>query len=314
MEQVPANTFHMILTEDELLELENLSALGYSNDQMAMYFGRDTKAFERAAADENSRISYHMKRGVLKSVAQEQLAILKAAEGGNVTASVQLSNIKRNRGFKISQKEIFSGFDDMKTYRLFENWVEGGCKTDVSQEESVYLEALCVMNSMDRKYGRRNTIAFFVKKYGLTNSRASTMYDEAVNLFNTDRNADKKALRNKYADQLDEMALVMKHNINGPMEAKVYGDLITKAVNVRQLDQLDPEPVPKELFLRPVRLFSLDPAMVGMERINRQKVAEQIEALDIPEADKIRVRSDALLNNINFEDNLNELEEESRSR
>lgn len=314
MEQVPANSIHMTFTEEELFELENLSALGYTHEQIAMYFGRDKKAFERAAADPDSRVSYHLKRGILKSVAQEQLAILKAAEGGNVSASQQLANIKRNRGFKISQKEIFSGFDDMKTYRLFEDWVQGGCKTDISQEESVYLEALSMMNSMDRKYGRRNTIAFFVKKYGLSNSRASVMYDEAINLFNTDRNADKKALRTKYADQLDEAALIMKLNMNGPKEAEVYGDLIMKAAKVRQLDQADPEPLPKELFLRPVRLFSLDPGTVGMEKINRQKVAEQIDALDIPEADKIRVRSDALLNNINFEENLNELEEESRSR
>jgi hypothetical protein len=314
MEQFPAISIHLTFTEDELLELEKLSALGYTVAQMAMYFKRDFKSFEKAALDPESVISYHVARGELMSLANEQMHILLAAEGGNISASQQLANIKRNRGFKISKEEIFAGLDDMKTYRVFEDWVQGGCKSDISKEESIYLEALCKMNDMDRKYGRKNTVAFFNKKYNLSLSRASAMYDEAINLFNTDRNVTKKAQRHRYADQLDEMALMIKQNASGPKDAEVYGDLVMKAGKMRELDKSDPEPLPKELYLKPVRLMTLDPTMVGLSAINRGDVGKQIDDLDIPEADKVRVKADAMLTNINFEETLDELEEESRPK
>jgi len=306
---------HIFLTEDQYAELERLAALGYTTEQLAMYFQKQLADFVDAVEDPESQIYYHIARGKLVSLAQEQMNILISAEGGNISASQQLANIRRSRGFKISKDEIFGSFDNSKTLRLFEDWVEGGCVTDLSKEEQLYLEALSMIDKMDRKYGRKNTIAFFTKPpFKLSQSRASAMYDEAINLFNTDRNINKKAFRNKYADEIDEMAIIVRDNATTSKDAEVFGNLKVQAGKMRGLEEKEPEPISKELFIKPVRLFTLDPSMVGMPTINRQLVADHIDALEIPEADKRRVSADALLTNINLEQQLDELEEESKRR
>lgn len=315
MEQLPKKPIiHITLSPEEYEQLEQLSALDYSIDNMAMFFDRNKIAFRAAAADENSTIAYHIARGKLVSAAQESMSILKNAEGGSVSASQQLANIKRNKSFAISKREIFEGFDHTKTYRILEDWILGGCKNNIKDEENVYLEALSQMNAMDRKYGRKNTIAFFTKPpYSMKHSRAAEMYDEAFNLFNTDRNINKKAYRNKYADDVDELYLLAKNSATTSKDLEVAGDLKMKAAKLRELDKADPEPLPAELYLRPVRLFTLNPGQVGMPEINRQIVARQIEELEIPESDKRRVSADAMLSQINFEQQLDELQEESKS-
>lgn len=303
------------LDPDQLEELEKLAALGYTHDELAMYFLADKSKFIQSANDPESLISFHIKRGKLMSTAREQLQIMASAEGGNITASQQLEKIRRTRGFEISKLDIFGGFEDKEAYQKLESFIMSEGKVDLSAEESIYLEALTMMNSMDRKYGRRKTIAFFTKPpFNLKYSSAAEMYDEALNLFYTDRNQEKKAVRHKYAELLEEAALLARTMAVSSKDLEVYGNLMTQAAKVRQLDKADPEPIPKELYLRPVRVFSLDPETVGITAINRQDVASQIEALEIPERDKIRLRKDALLEAINIGETLDELQEESKNR
>jgi len=315
MQSGPAKIPHIHLNDEELVELERLAALGYSPEQTAMYFGKDKESFTRALNDPSSTIHYHSERGKLMSIAKEQLAILTSAEGGNITAAQQLEKIRRNRGFEITKLDIFGGFDTKESYQVLESFILTGDDKDLKGEEKIYLEALTLMNSMDRKYGRRRTVEFFTKPpFNLKLSRASEMYDEALALFYTDRNVEKKAMRNKLAEQLSEAALVVKTMATSAKDFEVYGNLKTQEAKLRELDKTDPVPLNKELFLRPVRLFTLDPEMIGITGINRQIVANQIDELEIPERDKIRLRQDAMIDAIKLEDTLDELEEESRSK
>lgn len=315
MEFAPKATPHIYLDEEQLVELEGLSALGYPVDQMALYFNADELQFKIAAADETSVIARHIKRGMLASIAREELAILKAAEGGSISASERIASIRRNKGFKISKDVIFGGFDNFAIARDFEDWVQGGCKTKLNEEEQVYLEVLSQINDMDRKYGRKATIAYFTKgKARLSYTRASEMYDEAINLFNTDRGITKMAYRHKYADLLESVALVLQQNLSGPKDAEAFKNLINSAGAFRELHKESPPPLPKELYLRPVRLFSLNTSDVGIPAINRAEVAKQIDGWDIPEADRIRIRADAMLSQINIEETFDELEEKTRSK
>ena len=176
------------------------------------------------------------------------------------------------------------------------------------------MEALTLYNSMYRKYGRRNTIAFFTKEpFNLKHSRASEMMDEALNLFYSDRNIEKKALRHLKAEQLEEAANIVRDNAQSSKDWEVYGKLLMHAAKLQELDKPDPERLPKEIYQKPFRIYNLDPGAVGIPGINRQLVADQIEMLEIPERDKIRVRKDAMLEQINIQETINELQEESQS-
>lgn len=312
MQKFPSLGLHIELTAEQLEELERMSALGYEPADMAMFFKLDKDLFCRAAEDPVSNVNYHIRRGKLMSMAREQMAILSSAETGNVQSSQQLEKIRRNRGFEISKSDIFGGFTDKKAYQKLEDFIESGGKADLSSEESIYLEALTMMHSMDRKYGRKNTITFFTKPpFNLGNSRASEMYDEAINLFYSDRKIEKKALRHRKAELLEELARMGLQMANSVKDLEVIGNLQMQAAKLQELDKPDPEKLPTELYRKQYRVFTLNPELVGIPGINRQTLADQIDGLEIPEADRLRVRQDAMIDQINFEDNLNELTEEN---
>lgn len=301
------------LTEEVSQELENLSALGYSLDDMAMYFDVDKIYFRQAAQNVESKIYYYIQRGKLMAAAKEQLELLKAAETGNVTASEHLGKIRRTKGWEVSKLDIFGGFEDKRLLDRINDYVQSGSLNDLKNEEAIYLDALLLFAGMGRRYGRRNTVAFFTKPpFGLKYARASEMYDEAINLFHADRQIERKAMRHLFAEQLQEAALVVRENAQSAKDWEVYGNLLTQASRMLGLDKDDPEKPPAEQFAKPIRYYSLDPGDVGLHTIDRQQVARQIESLEIPEREKIRIRQDARIEHVNLEERLNELEENSQ--
>lgn len=308
-----ASNIEIFLNDDQLLQLEKLSALDYSVQDMAIYFLKDPDLFERAANNPESAINYHIRRGKLMSAANEQIAILASAESGSISASERIEKIRRNKSWAISKADIFAGFENDKTYRILENFIQSGGSNKLSQDETIHMEALTLMASMDRKYGRRNTILTFTKPpFNLKMARASEMFDEAINLFYIDREIEKKAMRHKLAERTEEAALLVMKLATSAKDLEIYDRLIARIQSLLQLDKEAPAPIPKEMFLQPFRLFTLEAAQVGIPGINRQEVADQIDAYDIPEREKIKLRGDAMLTNINFEENLDELEEKSK--
>lgn len=302
------------LTEEVTNELENLSALGYSPEQMAMYFDVDKVFFIQAAQNEDSKIYYYIQRGKLMAAAKEQLELLKAAETGNVTASEQLGKIRRNKSWEISKLDIFGGFEDKHLLEKLNDYVQSGSVIGMKNEEAIYVEALLVMAGMGRKYGRRNAVAFFTKRpFNLKYARASEMFDEAINLFYADRQIERKAMRHKLAEQLQEAAMVVRENAASAKDWEVYGNLLIQSGKMLGLDKDDPEKPPAEQYAKQIKHFSLAPEDVGLHAIDRQQVARQVEILDIPEREKIRLLQDARVEHVNLEERLNELEEDSQS-
>lgn len=302
------------LTDKQLTELERLAALNFTYEEMALYFELDSDQFVVEANDEKSRIYYHVRRGKLIVAAQEQVALLEDAIAGNVIASQQLGKIRRTREFEVSKKDVFGGFDDLSKFEKLQDYILSGSSSDLSADESIYLEALTLMNSMDRKYGRRQTITFFTKPpFKLTYAKARDMYDEAVNLFYTDRNIEKLALRHKKAEALDEMARIARQTAKTPKDLEIAANIMMQAAKLQELDRPDPTVLPKAVYQKPIRLFVLDPSQVGLGSINRHKVAEQIDQLNIPESVKIGLRGDAFIEDVKFEEILDELEEETQS-
>ncbi len=301
------------LAEEDLEKLEKLAALGYTNREIAMFFKLQEKPFEKVADDPTTHINYRIERGKFTALANESLRILDKAEKGDIDASKRIQDIRKTRGFKISKDGIF-GSRDRKALKSLEDWIQGGSKSDLKTDEKIYLEALTLMHSMDRKYGRKNTVEFFVKTYGLKPSRASEMYDESVNLFYSDRNVERKALRIKKAEYLEDLSRAVAANAETSRDFEVAANIEVQAAKLRGLDQPDPEKLPPDAFRKPVRVFSLDPTDIGLPAVNRNAIARQIDALEIPEMDKSRLRKDARLETMQLEQYLDELETESQEK
>lgn len=323
------------LTDEQREQIENLAAIGYTPEETGIivldgFMNVDgmkslkestfmLEDFIKAATDPESNIYYHIRRGQLLAAANEQIKLYEKAGKGDVTASQQLAKIRRSKGWEISKLDIFGGFPpsggtEGGILQKLEDYIQSGSVNKLSAEEAIYIEALTLFNSLARKYGRRNTIRFFTKEpFNLKYARASEMYDEAIALFYTDRNVEKKALRNLKAEQLDEAAMIVRDNAQSSKDWEVFANITMQSAKLQELDKPDVEKLPLQAYQKPIRVYSLDTESIGLPKIDRQDLANQIEALEIPERDKIRLRKDALIEPFNIQETLDELEEESKS-
>lgn len=310
---IDTGKFTLSLTDDQYDELERLSALGYSIEDIAMYFNIPKDDFIRSTADPDGPINYHIRRGVLMSNALEQLGVLSKAESGDVKSISMLSKIRYRRQFEVAKREFLYNMEiDDKVYNRLENYIESGSTIDLKADEALYLELLTMINSMRRKYGRAKTIKFFCgKPFNFTYAQSRDMFEHSINLFYADSKIEKKALRNLKAEQLEEAAEMIKRMATKPEDFESYGKLIKLSADIRGLNQPDPPEVPVGTYDRPYKVYTLDPALIGLDKPNRYELARQIDSIvGATEAEKQKAKRDAGIENINFEDMLDDYEEE----
>ena len=87
------------LTEETVIELQQLSAIGYSLKDMAMYFDYDYTQFKAEADNPDSEIAYHIRRGYLVLRANIDMKTATSAENGNITAVQQLSKSMKEKRY-----------------------------------------------------------------------------------------------------------------------------------------------------------------------------------------------------------------------
>ena len=305
----PIKHSNLNLTEEEWEKLEILSGLDFSNDRIAVYFGINKTVFRQIAADPNSYLSERLEAGKVKQHIDEQFALHELAKGGYVAAQKQIHEVKRTRAFKISKMDIFGAFDNKKVLEQLNDYIQSGAIMDISVEEQLYVDTLIFMRDMDAQYGRRATVEFFVKHYKLKHQRASEMYDESINLFYGNRNINKKALRAKYGEKLEQAANVVADNAETSRDWEIYGNLMKQAASMQELDKPDVEKLPKEMYLPPVKVYTLNAESVGLPPINRNDLAAEIDALDYPEAVKQSLKQDSMIEQIDLESRLEFIEE-----
>ena|SRR5690606_11576863 len=311
MAEKPIKYQALNLSEEEWDKLEILSALDFSNDQIATYFGVRKTIFRQIAADPNSYLSERLEAGKLKQDVDERFALYALAVKGDVPAQKQIHEVKRTRAFKISKLDIFGAFENKKVLERLNDYIQSGANIkDISVEEQLYIDTLIFMRDMDNQYGRRATVDFFVKHYKLKQQRASEMYDEAINLFYGNRTINKKALRHKYAERLENAANVVAANAETSRDWEVYGNLMKQAATMQELDKPDVEKLPKEMYLPPVKVYTLEPETVGLPSINRNELAAEIDALDQPESVKSSLRQDAMIDPIDIVGKIDKIVEE----
>lgn len=183
-------------------------------------------------------------------------------------------------------------FSDSK-YHLIEDYIERGSTHNLDDEEVEYLDILCKMNSMRRKYGQNKTLKFFQSDpYGLSGFVTKRMFYESINLFYSTDALDKKAARNLKAEQIEQAAEVLLKIAETSRDFEVYGDLQMKAAKLKQLDKEDPPDLPKELYTKPIKYYTLEGELIGLGKPDRIALAKEIEALDIPEKNKLRLKRD----------------------
>ena len=200
---------------------------------------------------------------------------------------------------------------DHSHFDTLQDYLASGCTMELTDEEMDYYNALYALVGIHRKYGKDNAIAFLMHPpFNVERSRARRMYAEALNLFYLNDTVENDAYRNIIFDNLQKAALAVLQNATSAKDMEVYGNLQTQAWKVKLLDKPDPEKVklPED---KPVKVYDLDPAAVGLPSANRNELGRQIDAIDLPEKEKVRLKRDANIEDIDFEEMLDDTKEKT---
>ncbi len=182
-------------------------------------------------------------------------------------------------------------------------YIESGAKGDLPRHLIEYVELLDLIRSMYARYESREAIINFIcsDPYNLSPALASKRFAEALNLFYLDNEIKKKAWRNIYAEKLDRAADLVLKTARNAADIEIYKKIVDAAARMRQLDQADPPEIPQELYDRPYKIYSLDPATIGRKRPDKRLLAKKIDELpDMPETEKDRLKEDALIKTPKF--------------
>ena len=201
---------------------------------------------------------------------------------------------------------------DKSYFDTLQDYIASGCTMELTTDELDYYNALYALVGINRKYGKDNAIAFLMHEpFNVERMRARKMYSEAINLFYLNDTIENNAHRNMMFDNLMKAAQVVLQNAVSSKDMEVYGNLNIQAAKIKQLDKPDPVK-PKEIDEKPIKIYDLNPEAVGLDAANRQILAAQIDSVDLPEREKVRLKRDANIVDIDFEEMLNDQEEKTK--
>lgn len=290
------------LSPDDQERLRKLAGLNYTPREIADYFKVDREQFIAEAADTGSIIRQLIEQGQIRTTAELTLKLYDQAKSGDVPSIQQLGKIRREKAFQVSKLDIFGGFDDKEVFENLNEYIATGCSSSLSRDEQTFFELLSTISSLDRKFGKRNTVRLLTAQFGMTYAKAVDLYEQADALFYSNRNSDRESLRNKYADMLYDWAVRVAENAGSAKDYEIAGDLMMKSRTARGLDKEDIQRLPAALYLRPIRVFSMTPESSRLPKINRQELSQHIESLPIPERDRSRIHNDANIEDVNIEE------------
>lgn len=284
----------IILSDKEKEDLLRLGGLRWEENKIAAYFGWDKKALHHALENPESEISRLLLRGELESDFKIEAKLMTDAQSGNLAAARQFSELLRDRSFKLSKLDIFGGAEDRSLYDVVQRYIDKGCPGDLSTREQLYIDMLQMVYSMSVKLGDRATVRLLSRApYNLSYDRARDLIAEAVELFNGGRRCSKEAMRYHTAETYDNLYHMIMKVAKTPQDIALAAQMLEKKVKLLQLNEPDVPVLPPEQYLKTYRVLSLTPETLGLPAANRDELASQIDALDIPDGEKRRVRMEA---------------------
>lgn len=188
---------------------------------------------------------------------------------------------------------------------LLEDWIEGG--TDQLPEEMlVYLKQLELIRGF--YYSGSTATHKLIKKLQLHYPELSvkqcrTRIHDAQVHFYLDEELKKDFHKRLHYEQQMQLYQVAKMTAKSPKDNDIASKILERAGKMIDLDKADKEKLPKEFFIKQNRFFSLKPSDVGLpEDMNRNQIGSWLDKLKVAEAEKLRLKQDAGLEDRNFFD------------
>ena len=184
-------------------------------------------------------------------------------------------------------------------------FMETGNPDNAPAEIVAYLELLNKVYGMSlrtNQFGSKEAvIRHIMVSEKLSRYKAALVYNEAIEYFYRDTDVSKKAWRNFYATIMDkEINFAMLIQKDGS-DAKRIVEMAKTAAEMRGVFDEEKEELPLELFRAPFVVYTCDAEMLGMPKVDRNKLAAQIDAYpDISEKEKVQIKREAQILPINI--------------
>ncbi len=144
--------------------------------------------------------------------------------------------------------------------------------------------------------GREAVVNHLVKVDGHSYYLACKYYDMAMEYFFLDREVSKKAQRNRIAEKMEKAINLALALAKDSREVIAAVKELKSLAQVLQLDQPDKDDLPKELFDKPFKMYSVDAEYLGLPKINRYELANIIDQMtEISEKERIMIKREAAI-------------------
>lgn len=191
------------------------------------------------------------------------------------------------------------GLDDLKEF------LETGNPDNAPEAIVQYIELLTRIHGMTQridKWGSKEAVLKHLIAFeGLSRHKASIIYNEAIEYFNTDKEVSKKAWRNFYANIIDQEMNFSRRIQKDTADAKRIVEMAEKAANMRGAFDEEIEELPEELFRTPFIVYACDTKLLGLPTVDRNRLSAQIDAYpELSEKEKIQIKREAQILPINI--------------
>lgn len=179
-------------------------------------------------------------------------------------------------------------------------FMEFGTAENAPEDIVRYLTLLSKIHGMHLRILQFGTKEHILKDLeiteGLSRYKADQLYNEMLEYYYQDINISKKVLINIYAEKLDNIITASTIIARTPEDFYRVTMMIEKVCKIRQLDIIDPPSFPKELLQKPNKVYAMDAAFLGEEKIDRSKLAKQIDDLDgYTVEEQLKLKEDAAI-------------------
>ena len=294
----------MELTADQIKTVEILAGNQFSPGQIAMIMNLSREEFVRLC-DINEldpdykagHVKYHYDRGVLIAKAEVDKGTLKRAKDGNQTSIQQFKKDVWQQKIEQEKQKII-----VQSSRKMITNIE---KINDSPDNMLALidadfQQVEFIRELFANYSSKAQIIDRIRQKWTTLRpyEAERLFNEVVNFYYVNNNEVKtEAWKNIYAERLDNLFLLC-FNTNDFETAR---RCLIDAANLRGVNKEKPPQIPVEILDRRPVLYSTKITDLGLTAANRNELAAEIDNYEIPEKDKLRLRRDALIEDITFE-------------
>lgn len=199
-------------------------------------------------------------------------------------------------------------FDDLNTY------IDNGSKGSLTSEQIQYFELLSEIHGIARK-GSSNAINYLKNVKGLSDFVARQVFWDSCNLFYKDIKIEKNALRNLLMEKLMFTLDYLVETLKDEKGADVIKNTIIQIAELGGLNKEEPPVIPPELYEKYIKYYSLSSEDINLPSIDRKSLAAKIDAIEeISEKEKLRLKRDASIIDVDFEDFLDDVKDKTEEK